>query len=249
MRAPVVLLVRPQMGENIGAVARAMSNFGLSELRLVAPRDGWPNPKAIEMAAGAEAIVRAAKIYPDFAAATADIQRAYATTARPRDMEKRVVVPDIAMQEIKGLLASSSPSPLMGELNVALVFGPERSGLENDEITWCHTLITIPTAPENRSLNIAQSTVLLGYEWFRQSQMPAPVTRELPDIAPMQDWQGLFDQMESYLDAADYFRVAGKKPVMWQNLKNMLLRASWSAQEIRTLRGMLRALWERRIGG
>jgi len=237
---PVVILVRPQMGENIGAVARAMSNFGLSELRLAAPRDGWPNPKASEMAAGAEYIIDAAKVYPDFTAATHDIQLAYATTARERDMEKRVVEPAEAMTEIKSQTASGR--------KVALVFGPERSGLENDEIGWCDTLITIPTAVENRSLNIAQSAVILGYEWLCQ-QDGDTIARELPEIAPREEWQGLFSQLESYLDAADYFRVAHKKPVMWQNLQNMLLRSGFSSQEVRTFRGMLRALWERRIGG
>ena len=268
---PVVILVRPQMGENIGAVARAMSNFGLKELRLAAPRDGWPNPKALEMAAGAENIIKTAQVYPDFKAAMADIQLAYATTARTRDMEKRVVEPAAAMQEIRQFL--SSPSPLEGEgrgegnsspsnmlhhpplpsplpqgergLKAALVFGPERSGLENDEVTWCNVLITIPTAPENSSLNIAQSAVILGYEWFKQQEHKI-IARELAETAPREDWQGLFGQLEGYLDQVEYFRVPQKKPVMWQNLQNMLLRAQLSSQEIRTLRGMFRSLWERR---
>jgi tRNA/rRNA methyltransferase len=233
--SPAVILVRPQMGENIGAVARAMSNFGLHELRLAAPRDGWPNIKAVEMAAGAESIIHAAKVFPDFAAAMHDIQLAYATTARQRDMEKRVVTPDVAMPEIRAQTAS---------LRVALVFGPERSGLENEEITRCDTLISISTAAENRSLNLAQSAVILGYEWFRQ-QGAAPLQRDLPEIAPKEDWAGLFSQLEDYLDKADYFRVPHKKPIMWQNLQNMLMRSALSAQELRTLRGMLRSLWER----
>lgn len=233
--APTVILVRPQMGENIGAVARAMSNFGMSELRIAAPRDGWPNPKAVEMAAGAEAIIDTAKIYPDFPAAMQGIHLAYATSARPRDMEKRVVEPATAMQEMK----SSS-------VRTALVFGPERSGLTNDDITLCNTLITIPTA-ENASLNIAQSAVILGYEWMRASGAPT-VARDLPAVAPGEDWQGLFAQLESYLDEVDYFRVPEKKPVMWQNLKTMLLRGQFSPQEVRTLRGMLRNIWERKAG-
>jgi len=236
---PVIILVRPQMGENIGAVARAMSNFGLSELRIVAPRDGWPNPKAVEMAAGAETIITGATIYPDFTAATADIQLAYATTARPRDMEKRVVEPTEAISEIKNYLASGS--------RVALVFGPERAGLENEEIGWCDTLITIPTAAENRSLNIAQSAVILGYEWLRQRGIES-VRRDLPEVAPREELSGFFGQLEEYLDGADYFRVAHKKPIMWQNLKTIFLRAQMSSQETRTLRGMLRTIWERRVG-
>jgi len=233
---PIVVLVRPQMGENIGAVARAMSNFGLKELRLAAPRDGWPNPKALEMAAGAESIIQSAKVFPDFKAAMADIQIAYATTARSRDMEKRVVEPAEAMREMKAQVDGAQ---------VALVFGPERSGLENDEVTWCDTLITIPTAPENSSLNIAQSMVILGYEWFRQAdeKLGAPT---ISDVATREELGGLLGQFESYLDEVNYWRVPEKKPTMWQNLQTMFLRASLNSQEVRTLRGVFRAIWERR---
>lgn len=236
---PVILLVRPQLADNIGAMARAMSNFGLEELRLVAPRGGWPNVKALEVASGAADIIEAAKVYSSFAAATADIQYAYATTARPRDMEKRVTNPATAMSEAHGHVKSG--------LRVAIVFGPERTGLENEEITFCDTLITIPTSARNRSLNLAQSGVILGYEWLR-CKGGAAVRRDLPKPAPRGEWQGLFAQLEEYLDAADYFRVAHKKPVMWQNLQNMLLRGGYSSQEVRTFRGVLRAVWARRIG-
>ena len=256
------------MGENIGAVARAMSNFGLHELRIAAPRDGWPNPKALEMAAGAENIIQAAQVFPDFKSATADIQFAYATTARKRYMEKRIIEPAEAMAEMKALL---SPSPLEGEggvggksqtpeqgasplpnpppqggreYKVALVFGPERSGLENDEVTWCDMLITIPTAPENSSLNIAQSMVILGYEWWHSTASPSLHTTTPP--APRTELEGLFGQLETYLDEVDYWRVPEKKPLMWQNLQTMFLRASLNSQEVRTLRGMMRGIWERR---
>ncbi len=233
---PVIILVRPQMGENIGSVARAMSNFGLHELRLVAPRDGWPNRRAKKTASGAEPLLKAAKLYPDVASAMADVHLAYATTARPRDMEKRVIEPAEAMREIKVHSASGT--------RVALVFGPERTGLDNEDITWCDTLITIPTA-ENASLNLAQSAVIVGYEWLRQQNVTT-VARTLPGIAPKEDWHGLFTQLEAYLDQVNYYRVADKKTVMWQNLRNMLLRGQFSAQEVRSFRGMLRALWERR---
>ncbi|MDE3016974.1 MAG: RNA methyltransferase [Pseudomonadota bacterium] len=219
---PAVILVRPQMGENIGAAARAMSNFGLSELRLVAPRDGWPNRRALEMAAGGGGIIEAAKSFPDFASATADIQRAYATTARPRDMNKRVLTPEAATGEIvqyllPHLLPPPNPFPQgEGEIKIALVFGPERTGLENEEINWCDTLVTIPTAPENSSLNLAQSVVVMGYEWFRQvsgsriqdsgenhllpeSRIPNPES-----LATKEDWGGLFDQLSEYLDDINY---------------------------------------------
>ncbi len=237
MAAPVVVLVRPQMGENIGAVARAMTNFGLSELRLVAPRDGWPNRKAMEMAAGATHIIQGVKVFETFAAALADVQHVYATTARPRDMEKLVLEPAEAMIQLCEQQA--------GGWKTALVFGPERTGLENEETAACNTLITIPTAPENSSLNLAQACVIIGYEWWRRQGHPTP-SRQLPEVAPREDWNGLLTQLESYLDAVDYYRVAAKKMIMWHNVQTMMLRAQWSAQEVRSMRGIMRALWEKR---
>jgi tRNA/rRNA methyltransferase len=237
---PIVILVKPQLGENIGAVARAMSNFGLKELRLVAPRDGWPNIRARETASGGEFIIDGAVAYPDTASAMADIEVAYATTARPRDIEKRVAEPRVAMRELHEQCA--------GGRQVALMFGPERTGLENDDITLADTLITIPTAPENSSLNLGQSAVVVLYEWLRAKDGAAPV-RPLPEIAPRKEWQELFDQLESHLDEAEHFRVPHKKGIMWQNLKNMLLRGQWSSQELRSFHGMLRSLrGGRRIG-
>ncbi|MDX1975951.1 MAG: RNA methyltransferase [Rickettsiales bacterium] len=239
MPTPVVILVRPQMGENIGAVARAMSNFGLSELRLVAPRDGWPNSKAWEMASGGKPIVEKAQVFPDFIAATQDVQLAFATTARPRDMEKTTLNPSEAMRQ--AYQASSQGK------RIALVFGPERTGLENEEITWCDAIVTIPTAPENFSLNLGQSAVILGYEWWKQQEttqaLPAP---ELATPATKGDWDGFFTQLEQYLDESGFFRVADKKAVMWQNLRTALLRTHFSEQELRSLRGVFRVLWEGR---
>jgi tRNA/rRNA methyltransferase len=202
------------------------------------------------MAAGAEYIINSAKIYANFTEAMADINIAYATTARPRDMNKRVVTPEIALKEIAGLYAPPSPNLPQKErefLRAALVFGPERAGMENWEITLCDSIITIPTGEKNRSLNLAQSAVIIGYEWQKASVECGVSSVEDKEImpAPKSDMFGLFDQLESYLDRAEYFRVAQKKPVMWQNLKNMLLRGRWSEQEIRTFRGMLRSLWER----
>lgn len=234
---PVVVLVRPQMGENIGAVARAMSNFGLGELRLVAPRDGWPNRKAAEMAAGAAHIIEGVQVFDSFAAALFDVKHVYATTARPRDMEKLVLEPHAAMAQ--------AHAQTQGGWKVAFVFGPERTGLENEEVAACDTLITIPTAPENSSLNLGQASVIIGYEWWRGSRRES-LQRELPEVAPREDWQGLFTQLEGYLDEVNYYRVADKKPTMWNNVMTMMLRAQWSAQELRSFRGMLRAIWERR---
>lgn len=233
---PVVILVRPQMGENIGAVARAMANFGLKELRLAAPRDGWPNPKAVEMSAGAETIIETTKTYHDFTSAMADIHLAYATTARPRDMEKRVLEPPAAIADIRQHSEAGK--------KIALVFGPERTGLENEEISWCDTLITIPTAPEKRSINIAQAAVIIGYEWWRQQSERQDVSLALDEMAPKAEWEAMFSQLESYLDQADYFRAADRKPTMWLNLRNMLMRSRMSEQELRSFRGLIRSLWE-----
>jgi tRNA/rRNA methyltransferase len=233
---PTVILVRPQMGENIGAVARAMSNFGLKNMRLVAPRDGWPNAKALEMAAGGESQIETAEIFDDVASAIHDLQWLYATTARARDIEKQVLTPKAAMQQMAGQNQQA--------IKTGLIFGPERSGLENEDIARCHTLITIPTSPDNSSLNLAQSMVILGYEWWQHHTRPANTLRDLPDIAPGSEWEGMYGQLEQYLDEAAYFRVAEKKPVMWQNLRNMLQRSAMNSQELRTFRGMLRSLWE-----
>lgn len=272
---PVVILVRPQMGENIGAVARAMANFSLSELRMIAPRDGWPNSRAFEVSSGATHILEQAQIFPDFASATADCHQLYATTARPRDMEKRVVTPREAAKEIAlkcnphpNLLPErekelTAPSLLQGEgrgegYRTALVFGPERTGLENAEIAQCDTLITIPTDLEFFSLNLAQSVIVVGYELFQarhewqatsDEHKQNVLTAHHSSLATKQDWHGLFGQLEGYLDEVNYYRVPEKKEVMWQNLQTMLMRGQWSAQELQSFRGLLRALWERKRKG
>ncbi len=250
MKAPVIVLIRPQMGENIGAVARAMANFGLTELRLVAPRDGWPNARAWEVSSGAGHILDAAQLYADIPSALADIHTAYATTARGRDIAKRVVTPEEAVKEIIG----EASRPNSSTLKNALLFGPERTGLENDDIALCDAFITIPTTPDYFSLNLAQAVVILGYEWFTTTvDSPAanitkitPQNNEQSPPATKEEWAGLFAQLEAYLDEAKYFRVAEKREVMWNNARNMLLRGRFSSQEISTLRGMLRVIWEGR---
>jgi tRNA/rRNA methyltransferase len=225
---PIIILIRPQMGENIGAVARAMGNFGLSELRIVEPRDGWPNAAADAMATGALSILQAAKIFPDVASAMQGITRAYATTARPRDMEKRVLSPEAAMGEITG--------------RMALVFGPERTGLTNEDLSWCESIITIPTS-ENSSLNIAQSMVVLGYAWFCQHGGAMPASE--PEEAPLEQYDHLFKQMEIHLEAADFFKAREKKPGMLINIRNMMLRGRWTKQEMGIMHGIIRALAEK----
>lgn len=232
---PIIILIRPQMGENIGAVARAMKNFGIDELRIVQPRDGWPNPKAISMSAGAEGIIEKATIYQSFSESMKDIKIAYATTARGRDINKPVILPQQAVCEAKSLCNNS--------IKCAFIFGPERTGLENDELTLCDKIITIPTA-QKASLNLAQSAVIIGYEWLKNIDTENKTYRDINQPAPKEDMFGLFEQMENYLDECEYFRTSHKKPIMWQNIRNMLLRGNWNSQEIRTFRGLIRSLWE-----
>ena len=244
MKPPVIVLIRPQMGENFGAVARAMANFGLNELRLVAPRDGWPNLAAEATAAGAVDILAAAKVYPDTASALADVTRAYATTARPRELEKRVVTPEVAISEM---------DPRMGpeDDKIALVFGPERTGITNEDLSWCDTIVTIPTT-EHASLNLAQSVVVMAYEYRKQwtvdsGRTTSPLSTAYcpPSTAPLAQYEHLFRQLECALDEAEFFKVPEKKPHMWLNIKTMLLRGRFTEQEIRTMHGIFRALFEK----
>lgn len=232
---PAIILVRPQLGENIGAAARAMANFGLSDLRLVAPRDGWPNPKAREMAAHATDIIDRAQVFASLAEAISDRQWLYATTARPRDMLKTVVTPREAAGQLRAHMADG--------LAAALLFGPERTGLTNDEIALCDTAIAIPTAPENTSLNVAQALVVVAYEWFvAEAEAPACAAPMDEPTASKEEILGFLDHLERALDAAHYFRTEEIRPVMWRNLQNMFTRARLTPQEVRTLRGVLRAL-------
>ncbi len=234
--APVIILVQPQMGENIGAVARAMVNFGLHELRLVAPRDGWPNPQAEAMATHGAEIIRHTKVYDTLTEAVADRHYVVASTARDRRMNKPQFTPPEAMAEMG--------SQQQQGLKMALVFGPERSGLSNEDIALCHAIVSIPADPAHASLNLAQSVVVLGYEWWQraasESKKPLHETENPP--AEHGEVQGLLDHLEATLDKTYFFKREEKKPRMWQNLRTTLLRARFSSQEIHSLRGMIAAL-------
>lgn len=233
---PAIVLVRPQLGENIGAVARAMSNFGFTDLRLVAPKNGWPNPRAVDMAVGAGHIVEAARVFETVPAALRGVARVYATTSRGRDIEKRVISPEQAAQEMCA----------RANVPTALLFGPERTGLENEDIILADALVTIPTSAENPSLNLAQSSVILGYEWCKLTGVDVARPAQEGALASKEEMQGFFDHLEGYLDALDYFRTPEKKTVMWQNLRNIFIRAELNDQEVRTLRGVIRDLYKRR---
>ena len=248
---PAIILVRPQMGENIGAAARAMMNFGLADLRIVAPRDGWPNDKAVSMAAHATGILNNARLTDTFAEATADLQYLYATSARGRDMIKPVLDPRPAMEQ-------ASRQSREG-VRVGLVFGPERTGLANEEVALSDTLINVPTNPGNASLNLAQTVVILAYEWFQanlgtgasgrqaSSAKASPINPDkLPIPATRQEIDGFFGHLEQLLNDHQFFKTPEVKPHMWRGIRGLFIRAGLSGQDVRTLRGMIRSLTEPR---
>lgn len=228
---PSIILVRPQMGENIGAAARAMMNFGLRDLRLVAPRDGWPNPKAHEMSAHADVIIEAATVYDTVSEALAECDYVLATTARPRDLCLPVLTPREAAKAL-------------GEhQRTAIIFGPERSGLTTDEVALAHAVVTIPTDAANSSLNIAQSVVILGYEWWQESgDKPTPLPPE--PLATHAQMEGLLNHLVVELERKEFFHVPEKKASMQRNLRTLLTKAKFNAQEVQTLRGIVKALAE-----
>lgn len=232
---PTVILTAPQMAENIGAAARTMANFGLTDLRLVNPRDGWPQARAWAMASGAEWPLNAARVFDTVAEAVADLQRVYATTARPRELQLPVVTPRAAAAE----LAQASGQ---GE-RTGLLFGGERAGLETADIALCQAVVTLPIDPRFRSLNLAQAVIILAYEWRMTQATGAPaIFRDAPPPAQAAAMQGLYDHFEQELEAAGFFHPPEKKPSMMQNLRSALGRARFSDQEVRTFRGVVTAL-------
>lgn len=233
---PCFILVRPQMGENIGAAARAMLNFGLERLRVVGPRDGWPNPKAVAMASGAGRLLDYAGPFPDIPAAIADCDYVFATTARPRELTKPVMTPERAMQHARALQAEGKV--------VGFLFGPERAGLENEDIAQANAIVTVPVNPDFPSLNLAQCALLLGYEWRRQHDTTPPEVLSLArsDLATAIEIQALGDHFEERLDAAGFFFPPHKAPNMKLNLRNMWTRLGLTRAEVQTFHGMLRQI-------
>ncbi len=229
--SPTIILIRPQMGENIGAAARVMKNFGFTDLRIVAPRDGWPNPKAESMAAGGGDVLQNAKLFNTTQEAIEDIQFLYATTARPRDMEKRCMTSH-------ELSAHAS-----GKQKVGILFGAERSGLANEDVALADCIVSVPVDEAYPSLNLAQTVALMAYECSKNGiEAVAPMSVAQ---APKDELTGFFDQLESELDARNFWKVADKKEKMWINIRNLFTKAELTQQEVRTLRGMVRSLTER----
>jgi tRNA/rRNA methyltransferase len=238
---PVIVLVEPQLGENIGTAARAMMNCGLDELRLVRPRDGWPNPKAIAASSGADDIVQNARLFDSTPAAIADLHRVYGTTARHRGMVKVVVTPRQAAIEMRAAEAR-------GE-RVGVLFGPERTGLVNDDIPLADTILQVPLNPAHSSLNLAQAVLIVGYEWFQAAvDVPARelVTNETRP-ATKAELLNFFAHLEKELDDCGFLRHADKRPVMVRNIRNMFQRADLTEQDLRTLHGIIKELAHERV--
>lgn len=244
---PVIILVEPQLGENIGTSARAMANFGLSELRLVRPRDGWPNNHALKAASGADWIIERAQVFEDTPTAIRDLSYVYATTARPRDMVKPVITPEQAGENMRYRAG-------LGE-RVGILFGRERFGLRNEEVALADAIVMAPVNPAFASLNIAQAVLLLGYEWYKRGstsigqqtpQAPAYAGPHMPmggsRPATKEELEGFFEHLKSELLACGFLRPPEKVPSMMRNIRNMFQRANLTEQEVRTLRGMVAGL-------
>jgi tRNA/rRNA methyltransferase len=239
---PVVILVEPQLGENIGSAARAMANFGLSQLRLVKPRQGWPNDKARMMAAGADRVLDGAKLYDTLQAAIADCSFVLATTARSHDQAKPVIGPADAAAEI-------APRVTAGE-TVAIVFGRERNGLENDEVALADRIVTLPVNPAFASLNLAQAIVIVAYEWFKLAtgeKLPFGMPDKSPP-APKQQLLAFFASLERELEKVEFFRPPDKRATMQINLRNIFSRMRPTQQDIQTLHGVIMSIAEGRKG-
>lgn len=237
---PAIILVEPQLGENVGTAARAMANFGLRDLRLVNPREGWPNEKARAAASGAYRVIDSVTVFETVEAAVADLGYVYATTARERDMSKGVVGPREAAARLAG----------GDDAQAGVLFGRERSGLTNDEVALADEILTLPVNPEFSSLNIAQAVLVVAYEW--RLAMLGSEDAGMPFAGPDAETQAsksalihLFEHLESALDAVGFFRPPEKRPHMVRALRTILQRARLSDQEVRTLRGVVAALEQR----
>ena len=232
---PAFVLIRPQMGENIGAAARGMWNFGLDRMRIVDPRDGWPNQKAVAMASGAGRLLDEAQIFDDTPDAIADCDYVYATTARPRGLTKLVLTPEAAMQDARRRIADGQ--------KVAVMFGPERSGMENVDIARANAIISVPVNPDFPSLNLAQCVLLTGYEWRRETA-PAPAARvdAVGDWAENIEIEKLADHYEAQLGEAGFFYPQAKAENMKMNLRNLWSRMPLTRADVQMLHGIMRQM-------
>lgn len=236
---PCVILVESQLDQNIGKTARAMLNFGLTDLRLVRPKAPHDNKTARALSAGAEKVLERAKVFETLQEAAKELSFVLATTTRPRDMIKDVYTPRNAIDQILSHLGQHS------DHRAGIVFGPERSGLENDDIAFCDAIITAPLNPEFSSLNLAQAVVIVAYEWFQSSQditSDQPSKAEEDPLVPQEDLHGFLNHLEEELEKAGYFRTQHMKETMTRNLRNMFARMPFTTQEVRSLRGVVASL-------
>jgi tRNA/rRNA methyltransferase len=231
-RTPAIVLVRPQLGENIGKAARAMLNFGLTDLRLVAPRDGWPNPSAGPAASGADIVLERARVFDTVAEAVGDCAHVFATTVRKRGLVVPVVTPEEAAREMRAL---AEPS--------AILFGAERSGLETDEVAVAGKIVTVPVNPDFTSLNLAQAVILIAYEWSKHEALAVPTLGDPAEPRASHDQlEGLIGQLDEALVEADYFHPPDRTPATRNTIRTILTKAGWSNREVQALRGIIRAL-------
>ena len=230
---PVIVLVRPQLGQNIGKSARAMLNFGLSEMRLVAPRDGWPNPDAGPSASGADEVLEQAQLFDTVEEAVADCAFVYASTVRRRDLVMPVIDP---AQMAERIAASNQRS--------AILFGPERSGLETEEVALADAIVTVPINPEFASLNLAQAVILLAYEWSRRASLAQPPAKDLEDRAPHGELDGLIGQLDEALLGKGYFHPPSRTQATRNTIRTIFTKTAWSSREVKAVRGIIRALVE-----
>ncbi len=228
---PVIVLVRPQLGQNIGKAARAMLNFGLTEMRLVAPRDGWPNPDAGPAASGADQVLESAAVFNSVADAIADCNLVFASTVRRRDL----IMPVVGPREMAETIHQSSG-------RTAILFGPERSGLESEDVALANAIVTVPINPEFGSLNLAQAVILLAYEWSRQGELAQPTLKELEPPAPMAELEGLFGHIDTSLDGAGYYFPPERTAATQATIRTLINKTGWSSREVKAMHGIVRAL-------
>ena len=228
---PVIVLVRPQLGQNIGKAARAMLNFGLTEMRLVAPRDGWPNPEAGPAASGADVVLERAEVFDTVAQAVADCSTVFASTVRRRDLVMPVVGPEEMAERIRASEARS-----------AILFGPERSGLQTEEVALADAIVTVPINPDFGSLNLAQAVILLAYEWSRRSDLAQPTAKDIEPSASHGEIDGLIAHLNEELTAKGYFHPPSRTQATKNTLRTIFTKAGWSSREVKAVRGIIRSL-------
>ena len=230
---PVIVLVHPQLGQNIGKAARAMLNFGLTEMRLVAPRDGWPNPDAGPAASGADVVLEQAQLFDSVQEAIADCSTVFASTVRRRDL----VMPVVGPEEMADRIAAAPG-------RTAILFGAERSGLSTEDVALAHAIVTVPINPEFGSLNLAQAVILLAYEWSKRTALAQPTMKQGEEPATHAEVDGLIAHLEQELDGKGYFHPPSRTQATKNTIRTIFTKTGWSSREVKAVRGIVRALVE-----